>query len=299
MKAGLAIAALLLAVLLSLASGAGGAADAFALELRVPRTLAALLVGAALGAAGLLMQTATRNPLAEPGLLGVNAGAALGVVCGIVLTGAGTGPQYMLWAGAGALLGNACVMAIARGRSPLKLVLAGVALGASFYGASSALLLSQPSGYDQYRFWVLGSLAGADMATAAWSVWPVAASLLLAWLLARPLSTLLLGDDSARALGYSPALLRVGVGAVTTVLTGCAVALAGPVAFIGLLAPHLSKGRDLAARLLASIWIGAALVLLADVAARLAAQPYETPLSAVTALLGAPLLIWQARKQHA
>lgn len=315
----LAVGALMFA---SLTSGAGapGGADLFALmtgrgadgdaamiilELRLPRMLAALLVGGALGAAGLLMQAATGNPLAEPGLLGVNSGAALGVVAGIAWAGAVAGPGYLVCAVLGALAGNAGVLAIAHARrhaGPLRLVLAGIALGATFHGASSAILLSEPSGYDQYRFWVLGSLAGVTPTMTAWTAGPVLAALLAAMLLARPLSALLLGDDSARALGHRPALLRVGVALSATVLTGSAVALAGPIAFLGLLAPHLARAMSRASltqQLALSAALGAALLLLADIGARLVAQPFETPVSVLTALLGAPLVIWLARRRPA
>lgn len=294
------------AELFDLLAGRGGDSEAamIILELRLPRMLAALLVGSALGAAGMLMQAATGNPLAEPGLLGVNAGAALGVVAGIAWAGAAAGPGYLLWAVLGALAGNAGVLAVAhagrRNAGPLRLVLAGIALGATFHGASSAILLSEPAGYDQYRFWILGSLAGVTAAMTAWTAAPVLLGLAGALLLARPLSALLLGDDSARSLGHRPALLRLGVALSATVLTGSAVALAGPIAFLGLLAPHLARvlgGATLLRQLALSAALGAALLLLADLGARLVAQPFETPASVLTALLGAPLVVWLARRR--
>ncbi|QYF95647.1 iron ABC transporter permease [Massilia sp. PAMC28688] len=272
------------------------------LALRTPRTVAAVVAGAALGAAGLLMQTMTRNELAEPGLLGVNAGAAFGVVTGIAWAGAAAGPGYLLWSFLGAAVGSACVLSIAHLRTPgpLRLVLAGLALSASFHGASSAILLSEPSGYDQYRFWVLGSLAGVTADMVRWSAMTVLPAMAAAWLLARPLSALLLGEDGARTLGHRPALLYLGIGLVTTLLTASAVALAGPIAFLGLLAPHLARGAaTLPARLAWSAALGAALLLLADLGARMVAQPFETPLSVLTALFGAPLLIWMARRRLA
>jgi iron complex transport system permease protein len=285
---------------------AGSEAAMVMLELRLPRMIAALLVGSALGAAGLLMQAATGNPLAEPGLLGVNAGAALGVVAGIAWAGAAAGPAYLVWAILGALAGNGAVLAVAhagrRNAGALRLVLAGIALGATFHGASSAILLSEPAGYDQYRFWVLGSLAGVTPAMTAWTAGPVLAGLMAALLMAHPLSALLLGDDSARALGHRPALLRLGVAMSATVLTGSAVALGGPIAFLGLLAPHLARalgGATLRAQLALSAALGAALLLLADIGARLVAQPFETPASVLTALLGAPLVVWLARRRPA
>ena len=278
------------------------------LSLRLPRMAAALLVGSALGVAGMLMQTVTRNPLAEPGLLGVNAGAALGVVVGIVWAGAESGPAYLFWAGLGAMVGNACVLAVVQfghqAAAPLRLVLAGVALGATFVGISSAILLSQPSGYDQYRFWVLGSLAGITPSMVMWAAPVVMLGLLSALLLARPLSALLLGDDIARSLGHRPLLLRLGVALSVTMLTGSAVALAGPIGFLGLLAPFLAravtslfKRAGLVTQLLMAAWLGAGLLLAADLAARLVVQPFETPISVMTALVGAPLLIWLARSR--
>ena len=255
----------------SILIGAGGAPTgddaALLLALRWPRTLAALVAGAALGAAGLLMQAMTANPLAEPGLLGVNAGAALGVVAGITWAGAAAGPGYLLWAFLGAATGSMCVLAIAHARSPgpLRLVLAGLALSATFHGASSAILLGEPAGYDQYRFWVLGSLAGVTPDMVCWSGAPVLLGLAGAWASARPLSALLLGQDSARSLGHRPAALRLGVGAASAVLTASAVALAGPIAFLGLLAPHLARAAatGLPAQLAWSAALGAAVLLVA------------------------------------
>ncbi|AIY40968.1 ABC-type Fe3+-siderophore transport system [Collimonas arenae] len=282
------------------------------LSLRLPRMVAAVLVGGALGVAGMLMQSVTRNPLAEPGLLGVNAGAALGVVIGIAWAGVENGPGYLLWAGLGALLGNMCVLAVAQvghhAAAPLRLVLAGVALGATFIGISSAILLSQLAGYDQYRFWVLGSLAGITPDMVRWTAPVVLTGWCSALLLARPLSALLLGDDIARSLGHRPLPVRLGVALSVTLLTGSAVALAGPIGFLGLLAPYLSRflarslmppsyQAGLATQLLIAAWLGAALLLAADLAARLAVQPFETPISVMTALAGAPLLIWLARSR--
>lgn len=274
-------------------------------ELRLPRTLAAILVGAALGMAGALLQNATRNPLAEPGLLGVNAGAALGVVVGIVWAGVTPGAGYLVWALAGAAGGTALVLAIAhvdaRADAPLRLILAGVALGASFSGLTSALLLSQQSGFDQYRFWVMGSLAGVPRDGLMMLAPLVAAALVGGVLLARPLAALRLGDDAALALGVSAGFARGAVIATTTVLVGSAVALAGPIAFVGLAAPALARawvGARLKAQLYASAWSGACLVLAADIVARQLHPPFETPVSVPMALVGAPLMVWLARTRR-
>lgn len=272
-------------------------------SLRLPRLMAAVLVGGALGAAGVLMQAVTRNPLAEPGLLGVNAGAALGVVVGIAWMGAETGLGYLAWAAAGAALGNVGVLLAARATrgadGPLRLVLAGAALGASFHGVTSAILLAQQSGFDQYRFWEQGSLAGVTLEMVAW----VAPAIALGWLAAawcaRPLAALQLGDDVASGLGHRPGRLRLAVACTTTLLTAGAVALAGPVAFLGLLAPFLARaavGAGLPVQLAMATALGAALMLVADLGARTVALPFETPVSVLTAFVGAPLLVWMARR---
>ncbi|SMC25905.1 iron complex transport system permease protein [Andreprevotia lacus DSM 23236] len=272
-------------------------------QMRLPRMLAAVLVGGALGMAGMLLQTVTRNPLAEPGLLGVNAGAALGVVIGIACAGADVGAGYLLWALLGATLGNGCVLLATRldqyVDAPLRLVLAGAALSATFHGLTSSILLAQQSGYDQYRFWIMGSLSGISPAALGWVAPAIVTGAALALLLSRALAALQLGDDSACALGHRPALVRTGIACAATLLTGSAVALAGPIAFLGLLAPFLArqcKCTTPAARLLLAALFGMALLLAADIAARLLARPFETPASVVTALLGAPLLVWIARR---
>lgn len=274
-------------------------------ELRLPRMLAAVLVGAALGTAGALLQSATRNPFAEPGLLGVNAGAALGVVVGITWAGAAPGMDYLVWALTGAACGTALVLAIVhldeRADAPLRLILAGVALGASFSGLTSALLLAQQSGFDQYRFWVMGSLAGVPREGLVTLAPIILVALIAGVALARPLGALRLGDEAAKALGVSPSLVRGMVIAATTVLVGGAVALAGPIAFVGLVAPALARalgGAQLAVQIFASAWLGACLTLTADIVARQLHPPFETPASVPMALLGAPLMIWLTRAQR-
>ncbi|NUT39920.1 MAG: iron chelate uptake ABC transporter family permease subunit, partial [Thermoactinospora sp.] len=160
--------------------------------LRLPRTLAALVVGAALGVSGMLLQSVTRNPLAETGLLGVNAGAALGVVAGIVTAGAQTGGAYLVWALGGALLATGVVLVVGARLSPLKLVLAGAALSATLTGITTAVLVADPVTFDQYRYWVLGSLAGIPMERVASIAPAVVAGLDMAAVAARPLAALAL-----------------------------------------------------------------------------------------------------------
>ncbi|MCP2261207.1 iron complex transport system permease protein [Streptoalloteichus tenebrarius] len=273
--------------------------------LRVPRTLTAVLVGAGLGVAGTLLQSATRNPLAETGLLGVNSGAALGVVLGISYAGVESGYGYLVWAFTGAAVASALVLLIARTGgamvSPLRLVLAGAALGATFRGIMASILLRQPNSYDQYRFWVIGSLSGVDMSIALRMLPAVVIGLLAAVLVARPLSALHLGDDAARALGHRPGVVRVVVAVVVTLLAGASVAMAGPVAFLGLLAPYLARavaGPRVLAQVALSGLAGVVLMLASDVLARVVIRPYEAPVSVLLAIVGGPALILIVRSRR-
>ncbi|MGW2597003.1 Fe(3+)-hydroxamate ABC transporter permease FhuB [Streptomyces klenkii] len=324
-----ASAALVLAVLvlsaLSLSVGAGevgagdvldyvlgrhGARDSSRLslvvgDLRLPRTLTALAVGAALGTAGCLLQAVTRNPLAETGLLGVNAGASLGVVVGIAFLGVHSGYGYLLWAFGGAVLASALVLLIANrrgGGSPMRLVLAGSALGATFGGITSVLIVNSAETYDRFRFWVLGSLAGVEGFTKLTSLAPVlAAGFVVALLIARPLSALALGDDLAKGLGHRPGVIRVVVAVAVTLLTAASVALVGPISFLGLLAGFLARavtGPRLTAQLLLAGLIGAGVLTGSDVLARVVSRPFEAPVSVIIALFGAPVLIGIVRSRR-
>lgn len=274
--------------------------------LRLPRTLAALIVGAALGTAGALMQAVTRNPLAETGLLGVNAGAALGVVLGLTyMAQTGSGYAYLAWAFGGALAASLAVLAVAAagkvGASPLRLVLAGAALGATFRGLTSYILVTNAAVYDEYRFWMLGTVAGASLERALEMVPAVACGLVLAALVTKPLSALFLGDDVARALGHRPGLIRVVVSLAVTLLTAAAVAMAGPISFLGLIAPHLARalvGPRLGQQIALSMVAGAGILLAADILSRVIIRPHEAPVSVLLAYIGAPLLILIARSNR-
>ncbi|MGW9207014.1 Fe(3+)-hydroxamate ABC transporter permease FhuB [Embleya sp. NPDC055664] len=274
-------------------------------DLRLPRTLTALLTGAALGTAGCLLQTVTRNPLAETGLLGVNAGASLGVVLGITLVGVQTGYGYLVWAFAGAAVAGLLVLAISArrgGGSPMRLVLAGAALSATFGGITNILIVNSTEAYDNFRFWILGSLAGIQGFDSLGSLAPVlAGGFVLAVLVSRSLSALVLGDDLARGLGHRPALTRALVAVSVTLLTASSVALIGPISFLGLLAGFLARtlaGPRILAQLCFSALIGAAVLTAADVAARVVARPFEAPVSVIVALIGAPLLIGVVRSRR-
>ncbi|WFB06237.1 Fe(3+)-hydroxamate ABC transporter permease FhuB [Streptomyces sp. LX-29] len=273
-------------------------------DLRLPRTLTALLVGAALGVAGCLLQAVTRNPLAETGLLGVNAGASLGVVAGIAFLGAETGYAYLVCAFGGAVVASGLVLLIAGrgGGSPMRLVLAGSALGATFGGLTSVIVVNSAETYDRFRFWVLGSLAGVEGFGELKRLAPVlVAGFLVALLVARPLSALALGDDLARGLGHRPPVIRTVVAVGVTLLTAAAVALAGPISFLGLLAGFLARavaGPRLSARLLLSGLIGAGVLTTADILARVVSRPFEAPVSVIVALIGAPVLIGIVRSRQ-
>ncbi len=274
-------------------------------DLRVPRTLTAVLVGAALGVAGCLLQAVTRNPLAETGLLGVNAGASLGVVAGIALLGLDSGYAYLVCAFVGAVVASGLVLLIAGrkgGGSPMRLVLAGSALGATFGGLTSVIVVNSAETYDKFRFWVLGSLAGVEGYGELGRLAPVlVVGFVVALLVARPLSALALGDDLARSLGHRPPVIRTVVAVGVTLLTAAAVALAGPISFLGLLAGFLARaiaGTRLPARLLLAGLIGACVLTVSDVAARVVSRPYEAPVSVIVALIGAPVLILIVRSKQ-
>jgi len=294
-----------LAAWASLAFGTlAGAADAGAYgaavvwDLRWPRTLTGLAVGAALGAAGCLMQALTRNPLADPSVLGVNAGAAFAIVVAVSLFRAADPTVLFLTAlaGGGAAAGLVWVLGSggATGGSPAQLALAGVVLTALLGSWTSALMLQDNQSLDTVRAWLAGSLGGRGLPTlAALSPW-LAAGLAGALALGRSLDLMGLGQDSARALGLRVGLVRNLALLAVVWLTAVAVALAGPVAFIGLAVPHLARalgGPDLTRSLPFGLVLGPLLLVSADVVGRVVIPPSEVPVGIVTAFLGAPLLI--------
>lgn len=274
-------------------------------DVRLPRTLAAVLVGACLGTAGCLLQAATRNPLAETGLLGVNSGAAFAVVLGLTFFGADSPASLLVWALAGGMVASAAVLLFAAsgrgGGSPLRLVLAGSALGATFHGLTSYVLLGTQSTFDTYRYWTIGSLAGIELADLLPLLPLIAVGLLTALGCARPLAALGLGDDGARSLGHHPGRIRLVVAGAVSLLAGCAVAVAGPIAFLGLFAPYAARalaGARMTAGLVLSALIAADIMILADILARIVIRPWETPVSVLLAFVGGPLLVWIARSSR-
>lgn len=275
------------------------------LELRLPRLIAALSVGAGLGLAGCLMQLLTRNPLAEPGLLGVNSGATLAIAVGLTVQGTLGQAGLLAWSLGGALVGVLLVLALAttttRGRplSPLRLLLAGLALAATARGLMAFLLLLDQQGLDQFRFWMLASLARVTPGQLGLGLAPLGLGALLALGAARRLSLLVLADELAAGLGASPARLRALAVLSVGLLAGGAVALIGPIAFLGFAAPYLARSlgwRTPAEQLPASALLGALCLLAADGLGRWLTAPFEAPLSALLALAGAPLLVWAVRR---
>ena len=273
--------------------------------LRVPRVIVGLLVGAALGAAGTMMQGLTRNPLADPGILGVNAGAALLVVIGIYWFGATSLLGYVWFGFAGAAVASLLVYALGslgrEGATPVKLALAGASLTALLGSITTAILLLDVDTLDQFRFWIVGSLAGRTSTVAA-SVAPfVAVGLVLALACSPMLNTLALGDDVARGLGQRIGWSRA-MGAVCIVLLcGAATAAAGPIAFVGLAVPHVARaitGPDYRWLMLYSIVIAPILLIGADIIGRVIARPGEVQVGIVTAFLGAPVFIYLVRRQR-
>lgn len=285
-------------------SGSCQSADCtIVLDARLPRTLAGLLAGCALGLAGALMQTLTRNPLADPGLLGVNSGASFAIVLGAALLGITSPQEQLLMAFCGAFVASLLVAFTGSqggGQlSPVRLTLAGVALAAVLEGLSNGIALLNPDVYDQLRFWQAGSLDIRTLQTLKIVLLPVLIAAVVTLFLSRALNSLSLGADTATALGSRVARTQlIGLLAIT-VLCGSATALVGPIAFIGLMMPHMARwlvGADHRGSLPVTLLATPALLLFADVLGRLLV-PGELRVSVVSAFIGAPVLIWLVRRQ--
>lgn len=292
-------------VYLALANFSGSDNDRVIRYLRMPRTGAGLLAGAALGLAGALMQGVTRNPLADPGILGVNAGAALAVVGAIGVLGVHSLTGYVWFAMGGALVATVVVYlvgAIGRGgATPVKLALAGAAISALLGSVTSAITLLDLSTLNEFRFWVVGSLTLATGSVIGQAVPFIAVGIVLALVLGRSLNQLALGDELARSLGTRVTLVRVAAGLAVVVLAGTATAIAGPIGFLGLAVPHVARtlvGADYRWILPWSMVLAPAVLLLADVVGRLVARPDELQVGIITAIIGAPVFIALVRRRR-
>ena len=280
-----------------------GGPDRVVLEARTVRTVLGLLVGAALGLAGAAMQGLTRNPLADPGILGVNAGAALAVVLGIVYLGAGDLRSYVVLAFVGAAVASLVVHAIAglgrEGATPAKLTVAGAAFAAAASSWTVAVQMVDQVTLEVMRRWQVGSIGGRDWDTVTAIAPVLVAGIVLALLLARTLNTLALGEDLARGLGRRTARDRVVVGLAVVLLAGAATAVAGPIAFVGLVVPHLVRGAtgsDHRLLLPLSAGYGAVLVLAADTVGRVVLPPSEVQVGIMTAAVGVPFFLLLVRR---
>ncbi|GAA1193587.1 iron chelate uptake ABC transporter family permease subunit [Streptomyces hebeiensis] len=274
-------------------------------EERVPRTVTGLLVGVALGLAGAVMQGVARNPLADPGILGVNAGASVAVVFGIGVLGL-TAPTQYLWCGfLGALLSAILVYGIGslgrEGATPVKLALSGAAASAVLGSLTTALLLRDRVLFDRFRFWRVGSLSVPDPEV-LWQALPfVAVGVVFALALGPRLNALSLGDDLARALGQRVGRARLAAAAAVMLLCGAATAVAGPIGFVGLVVPHAARlftGPDYRWVLPYSALLAPVLVLVSDVVGRLLDQPGGVQVGIVTAVLGAVPFIVLVRRRR-
>ncbi|MER7201609.1 iron ABC transporter permease [Streptomyces sp. CB01635] len=315
-----ALVALVLAVLFSLAVGARAIAPSAVLDalvhgghsddaevirgLRLPRTLVGLMVGAALALAGTVLQGITRNPIADPGILGISQGASVGVVLAIAFAGIHTLTGYVWFAFAGAALASVAVYAIASsgrgGATPVKLALGGAAINALLVSVTTAVLTTKASAMDEFRFWQVGSLSGRD-AHIVGQIWPfLVVGVLLVLSVARGLDALALGEDVAKGLGQRVATVRIVGGLGATVLTGVGVAAAGPIAFIGLAVPHIARavvGSDHRWVLPMAALIGPVMLLVSDTVGRVVFPPSEVPAGVMTALIGVPFLVTLVRRK--
>jgi ABC-type Fe3+-siderophore transport system permease subunit len=280
--------------------------DQFAVrDFRLPRTVVGLVVGVALGVSGALIQALTRNPLADPGILGVNAGASFAVTVAVGLLGIREVQGYMWFAYAGAMIVTFMVLALGstrQGHSPVVMVLAGVCIGAVLGGVREALQLTNPEAFDAMRSWNAGSIAGRPL-DVVWPILPfVAVALVLAFVVAGPLNAMALGDDLAAAQGVRLVRTRVLAVIALTLLAGGATAIAGPIVFLGLMVPHVARwlvGPNQRWIFAYCIVLAPSLLLAADILGRVVMRPGEIPVGVVTAFIGAPVLIALVRRTRA
>lgn len=270
---------------------------------RLARTVLGLAVGAALGLAGALLQGLTRNPLADPGILGVNAGASFAMVLAISVFGVSALTGYVWFAFVGAAVAMVLVHAIAAfgrdGATPMKLAIAGAALTAAVTSWTSGILLTDKQTVDVFRLWQVGTVGGRGYDVLLIGLPFLVVGAVLALACSRTLNALALGDDLARGLGRRVWLDRLVIGVAVVLLAGAATALAGPIVFVGLIVPHAVRavaGPDYARVLPLSLAAGSALVVAADTVGRVVLPPTEVQVGIMTAVLGAPVFLWLVRR---
>ena len=269
---------------------------------RLPRSLIAMLVGASLAVAGGIMQGLTRNPLASPGILGVNAGAAFAVVVGTFISGSSSLTVYAWYAFAGAAISAISVYFLGSlgrgGLTPFNLTIAGAALTAFISSITSGILILSQRTLEEIRFWLAGSVAGRDINLLLQVLPYVCVGLVLAIALSKQITILSLGEDTARSLGQSTGLIKILAAVSIILLAGSSVAIAGPIGFVGLIIPHIVRflvGVDYRWILPYSAVLGAIIMLIADLCGRLIIQPSELPVGLVMPLIGAPFFIYLIR----
>ncbi|MFF7951383.1 FecCD family ABC transporter permease [Streptomyces griseorubiginosus] len=270
---------------------------------RLSRTVLGLLAGAALGLSGAVLQALTRNPLADPGLLGINAGASAAVVTAITFFGVTSLSGYVWFAFVGAAAVGALVWFLggSRGATPVRLALAGTAISAALYGYLQAVMITDDQALNKMRFWTVGSLSSASNSTILQVLPFLAVGSLLALSLARPLNAMEMGDDTAKALGANLSRTRALAMLAATVLCGAATAACGPIVFVGLMVPHVVRsftGPDLRWILPYATVLSPVLLLGSDVIGRVVARPAELQVGIVTALIGGPVFIFLVRRRR-
>ena len=269
---------------------------------RLPRSLIATLVGASLAVAGAIMQGLTRNPLASPGILGVNAGAAFAVVVGTFIAGSSSLTIYAWYAFAGAAISAIAVYFLGSlgrgGLTPFNLTIAGAAITAFISSITSGILILSQRTLEEIRFWLAGSVAGRDLNLLLQVLPYICVGLVIAIALSRQITILSLGEDTAKSLGQSTALIKILAAISIILLAGASVAIAGPIGFVGLIVPHIVRflvGVDYRWILPYSAILGAIMMLIADLCGRLVIQPSELPVGLVMPLIGAPFFIYLIR----
>lgn len=285
----------------ALLDGPGSADDSAHVvwHLRVPRTILALLVGAALGMAGAIAQAWTRNPLADPGFIGITAGAACAMAVGMTLGITAVGGRLAM-ALVGAAVAASIVLLVSRASlDPLTVILVGVGVSAALQALTTAMALQSSAVLDGMRQWNLGSTQGRGAEDIAVAAAGLIVGGLVAALVARPLDLLSLGEEASVALGSSPTRVRLLAVLAVVLLAGAATAAVGPLVFVGFAAPHLVRvftGPELRRMLLPTALVGAAVALAADIVGRVVMRPGELEMSIVMAVVGAPIVIWAVRR---